>query len=51
MNQELRQRLIDKILEENDDETLFNLLKLDLQDIFIKALESKTDSELLEIIL
>jgi hypothetical protein len=51
MTTEQREKIIDKILDENDDETLFNLLKLDLQDILVKSLESKTDDELLDIIL
>lgn len=51
MTNEQREKIIDKILDENDDETLFNLLKLDLQDILNEALNKKTDDELLDIIL
>ena len=51
MTNDQREKIIDKILDENDDETLFNLLKLDLQDILNEALNKKTDDELLDIIL
>ena len=51
MTAEQREKIIDKILDENDDETLFHLLKLDLQDILNEALNKKTDDELLDIIL
>ncbi len=52
MTTEQRERLIDKILDEYSDETLFSeILKLDLHDIFIKELAKKTDAELLDIIL
>ena len=51
MTPDQRTRIIEKILEDHDDETLFELLKLDLFDIFNAALLSKSDDELLEIIL
>jgi hypothetical protein len=52
MTPEQRERLIDKILSEYDEATLFTeILKLDFEGIFIKELSKKTDAELLEIIL
>ena len=51
MTNEQRLRVIDKILEENDNETLWELLGLDFEEVFNKALNAKSDDELLEMIL
>lgn len=52
MTKEQREKIISKILEENDEETLFKeILKLDLWGILESELEKKSDEELLDIIL
>jgi hypothetical protein len=51
MTIEQREKIIEKILSEHDNESLFEILKLDWDIIFSDALNSKTDNELLEIIL
>ncbi len=51
MTPEQREKIIEKILNENDNESLFELLKLDFDDIFNSALNKLDDNELLEIIL
>ncbi len=52
MTKEQREKLILKIIDENDDETLFkDILKLDLYEIIEAELEKKSDDELLNIIL
>ena len=51
MTQEQRDKIIDKILETYESEELFNKLSLDFEEIFINALKTKSDDELLEFIL
>jgi len=52
MTKEQRDKLILKILEDNDEETLFKeILNLDLYEIMENELNKKSDDELLDIIL
>jgi hypothetical protein len=52
MTKEQREKIILKIIEENDDETLFKeILGLDLYEIFENELQKKSDDELLSILL
>jgi hypothetical protein len=52
MTKEQREKLILKIIDENDEETLFkDILNLDIYEIIERELEKKSDDELLNIIL
>lgn len=52
MTKEQREKLILKIIDDNDEETLFKeILNLDLYEIIGKELSKKSDDELLDIIL
>jgi hypothetical protein len=52
MTKEQREKLILKIIDDNDEETLFKeILNLDIYEIIEKELNKKSDDELLEIIL
>lgn len=51
MKPELREKIIEKLLMEEDNESLFNKLCLDLDEVFRNELEKKSDDELLEMIL
>jgi nitrogen regulatory protein PII-like uncharacterized protein len=52
MTKEQREKLIEKIMDENTDEVLFTeILKLDLFGLIREKLDEKSDDELLDIIL
>jgi hypothetical protein len=52
MTKEQREKLILKIIDENDEETLFkDILNLDIYEIIERELDKKSDDELLNIIL
>jgi hypothetical protein len=52
MTNEQREKLILKIIDDNDEETLFKeILNLDIYEIIEKELSKKSDDELLDIIL
>ena len=51
LTKEQREKIIEKILNDGNDEDLFQKLNLDLYEIFNTELDKKTDDELLNFIL
>lgn len=51
LNEEQRKRLIEKIINSENEEVLFQKLNLDLYDIFSEELAKKSDDELIDFIL